>query len=112
MSHIFLSHVEEDLEAVQEIARGLEASGHTTWYRERDVLPGTSYLLQITRAIEDSDAIVLIASENAFPSSQVTKEVVGAFERDIPFFPVLIGILLRSLKSASPSGATLLGALQ
>ena len=31
MSDVFISHVEEDKAVVEEIARGLEAAGYTTW---------------------------------------------------------------------------------
>jgi hypothetical protein len=88
MNHIFISHVERDAAIMQQIADGLEAAGYSAWYFERDVLPGTSYLIQITQAIEQCDAIVLIVSANALGFDQVTKEIVGAFERRKPFFPV------------------------
>jgi hypothetical protein len=42
MSDIFISHVEEDEGIAQEIARGLESAGYTTWYYERDGVPGLS----------------------------------------------------------------------
>ena len=85
MSRIFLSHVERDLAIMQPIAQGLEAIGYATWYFERDVLAGSSYLIQITNAIEHCDAVVLIASPHACGSDQVTKEVVGAIERSKPY---------------------------
>ena len=49
MGNIFISHVISDEPLMREIGQGLEESGYTTWYFERDVLPGTSYLIQITR---------------------------------------------------------------
>ncbi|HEY50148.1 MAG TPA: TIR domain-containing protein [Dehalococcoidia bacterium] len=52
MSRIFISHVERDAELLQQMQEGLEAAGYSTWFFERDVLPGTSYLIQITEAIE------------------------------------------------------------
>lgn len=109
MGRIFLSHIEADVEAMEEIARGLEASGYATWYFERDVRPGTSYLLQITGAIAECDAVVLIASEDALSSDQVTKEVVGAFERGIPFIPVLIDMTPPELKEHQPEWRHALG---
>jgi len=48
MGNIFISHVISDEPLMREIGQGLEESGYTTWYFERDVLPGTSYLIQIT----------------------------------------------------------------
>ena len=68
MSHIFISHVERDAAIMQQIADGLEAAGYSAWYFERDVLPGTSYLIQITQAIEQCDALVMVISPNALGS--------------------------------------------
>jgi class 3 adenylate cyclase/tetratricopeptide (TPR) repeat protein len=98
MSRIFISHVERDAELLQQMQQGLEAAGYSTWFFERDVLPGTSYLIQITEAIEQCDAVVLIVSPNTFGSDQVTKEVVGAFEHRKPFFPVLVDVTPPELK--------------
>lgn len=98
MGEIFLSHVEEDQALMLQVARGLETAGYRTWYFERDVLPGTSYLIQITRAIESCDAIVLIASPEALGSDQVTREIVGGFERGKDFFPLLVNISPSELK--------------
>jgi class 3 adenylate cyclase/tetratricopeptide (TPR) repeat protein len=109
MGCIFLSHAEEDTSIMRQIAEGLEASGYATWYFERDTLPGMSYLLQITRAIESCDAVVLIASTQALESSQVTKEVIGAFEREVPLFPVLIDITAQELKERQPEWRHALG---
>ena len=109
MGCIFLSHVESDFSIMEEIARGLEAAGYGTWYFERDVLPGTSYLIQITRAIEDCDALVLLVTPAALSSDQVTKEVVGAFERRIPFIPVLVGVTPPELKECQPEWRHALG---
>jgi hypothetical protein len=40
MREVFISHVEEDRDIAIETAQGLEALGYTTWYYERDSLPG------------------------------------------------------------------------
>ncbi|MBN2178511.1 MAG: AAA family ATPase [Deltaproteobacteria bacterium] len=109
MRRIFLSHIEKDLPVMQEISQGLEASGYRTWYFERDVVAGTSYLIQITHALENCDAVVLIASPDACSSDQVTKEVVGAFERGKPFFPVLINMTPPELKKSQPEWRHALG---
>ena len=109
MSRIFLSHIGKDLPIMQEISQGLESSGYRTWYFERDVVAGTSYLIQITHALEYCDAVVLIASPDACCSDQVTKEVVGAFERGKLFFPVLINMTPPELKACQPEWRHALG---
>jgi hypothetical protein len=92
MSHVFISHVEEDGEIALEIARGLEEAGYNTWYFERDSLPGPSYLAQVGEAIERAKAIVLVISANSLSSSQVTNEVIRGYECNKPFIPVLRNI--------------------
>jgi class 3 adenylate cyclase/tetratricopeptide (TPR) repeat protein len=109
MSHIFISHSERDLPVANEIIRGLEDSGYSTWYFERDVMPGTSYITQIAQAIEQCQAIVLVVSSNSIDSDQTSKEVVGAFERRKPFFPVLVDMTPPQLKERQPEWRHALG---
>ena len=92
MSDIFISHVEENSDLAMQIAAGLESSGYSAWYYERDSLPGPSYLLQTSKEIERSQAVVLIISPHSLGSHQVTKEVVRAHESNKPFVPVLKSI--------------------
>jgi class 3 adenylate cyclase/tetratricopeptide (TPR) repeat protein len=109
MGRIFISHSERDLPVAAEIVRGLEGAGYPTWYFERDIVPGTSYITQIALAIEQSQAVVLVVSSNALDSDQVSKEVVGAFERRKPFFPVLVDMTPPQLKERQPEWRHALG---
>lgn len=89
MSDVFISHVEEDSDVSLELALGLEKAGFTTWCYERDSIPGTSYLIQTGRAIEQCKAVILVISPHSLGSNQVTKEVVRAHETGKQFIPVL-----------------------
>jgi class 3 adenylate cyclase/tetratricopeptide (TPR) repeat protein len=109
MSHIFISHSEKDLPVANEIIRGLEDSGYSTWYFERDMVAGTSYITQIAQAIEQSLAVILVISSKSLGSDQVSKEVVGAFERRKPFFPVLVDMTPPQLKERQPEWRHALG---
>jgi len=109
MGNIFISHVISDEPLMRELAQGLEQAGYTAWFFERDVLPGPSYLIQITQAMEQCDAVVLLATPAALSSDQVSKEVVGAFERQIPFLPVLVGVTPPELKEKQPEWRHALG---
>jgi len=86
---LFISHAEQDGRFVQKVASGLEERGFTTWYYERDSVPGPSYLLQTAQAIREAKAVILIISKTSLCSNQVTKEVVRAHEENKPFLPVL-----------------------
>src|SRR5262245_21803228 len=88
MSRGFISHVAEDRALAMRLAQGLEAAGYTTWYYERDSLPGASYLDQILHALDRSVAVVVLVSPAALASWQVDKEIVQAHERGRPFLPL------------------------
>ena len=109
MGLIFISHSEKDLPIANEIIKGLEDSGYSTWYFERDIVPGTSYITQIAQAIEQSLAVILVISSKSLDSDQVSKEVVGAFERRKPFFPVLVDMTPPQLKERQPEWRHALG---
>ena len=109
MGHVFVSHSEKDVAKVKEIVDGLECAGYPAWTFERDTLPGTSYLVQIQEAIEKCDAVILVATANSLASDQVAKEVVAAFERQKPFFPILLGITPSELKEGQPEWRHALG---
>jgi hypothetical protein len=110
MSDVFISHVREDSDIALEIARGLEAAGYTTWYYERDSVPGVSYLLTTKRAVEESRGVLLIISAHSLASQQMTKEVVRAHESDKPFMPVLRGVSHDEFQQRQPEWREAIGA--
>lgn len=102
MSRIFVSHVEEDAGLSVQVAKGLEKAGYSTWYYERDSLPGVSYLLQTGDALEQCDAIVLVISKACLDSHQVSREVERAHECAKPIIPVLIDVSHNEFISRQP----------
>jgi hypothetical protein len=100
MASVFISHVEEDEEIASELASCLEQEGFSTWYFERNGLPGTHYLEQTRQAILKSSAFLILISRNAIQSGQVHKEVVCAAESDKPFIPVLVGLTHEEFKAS------------
>lgn len=110
MSQIFISYVEEDNAIARQIADGLEQAGYTTWYYERDSLPGPSYLIQIAQAIEQCLAMVLIISRRSLGSRQVTHELVRGLESGKPFVPVLKDLSHAEFQQAQPEWRGALGA--
>jgi tetratricopeptide (TPR) repeat protein len=110
MSDVFISHVKEDSDTAQEIARGLESAGYTTWYYERDSVAGVSYLLTTKRAIEESRAVLVIISSASLGAPQMTKEVVRAHESDKPFIPLLRGVTHDEFQQRQPEWREAMGA--
>jgi len=110
MRDVFISHVEEDETIAMQIAQGLEVAGYTTWYYERDSIPGVSYLLHTRQAIEQSQAIILIISPQSLGSQQVTREVVRAHESSKYFIPVLRNVSHLEFQKRQPEWEEAIGA--
>jgi hypothetical protein len=89
MGRIFLSHVEEDVAVVRQLATSLEARGFSTWYYERDSLPGRDYVDQIIAAIAQAAAVVVVVSPQTFPSDNVDREITRAYDKGKPLIPLL-----------------------
>jgi len=109
LTHIFISHVEEDASSALEIASGLEAAGYNTWIYERDSIPGPSYLIQTRRAIEQSQAVIIVISSHSLSSRQVTVEVIRAHEAGKYLIPVLLGISHIEFQARQPEWAEAIG---
>src|SRR5437764_599023 len=76
MSHdVFISHSSSNRTIANAVCAALEGAGIRCWIAPRDVLPGRSYSGEITRAIQQSRAFVLIFSEHSNNSEQVLREV-------------------------------------
>lgn len=111
MHNIFISYVNDDSKTAIAIARGLEAAGFRTWYYERDSQWGADYLLTTGKAIENSQAMVLILSKNSLRKpKQISPEVTRAHETGKIFLPLMVGILWDEFKAAQPGWAQAVGA--
>ncbi len=108
-NHIFISHAEEDAKIAEEIAAGLEAAGHKTWYYERDSIPGPSFILTTSKAIEQSKAVILIISRDSIRSYEVHTEVMTTHDARKPFIPVLNGISYSEFQQSQPEWRRILG---
>ena len=107
---VFVSHVEENRETAEEVARGLQAEGYEAWSYETDTLPGRTYLSQVVDAIEAASALILIISPEALGSHQVAREIEVADELDRPIIPVLQGITHEKYLQRRPEWRLALGA--
>ncbi|MCZ6866767.1 MAG: protein kinase, partial [Chloroflexi bacterium] len=101
-NHLFISYVAEDSAVATQIASALEERGFSTWYYQRDSVPGPAYLAQMGEAIDHSQAMVLIISPQSVGSNQVTTEVVRAHEDNKAFIPLLRGITHEEFQSRAP----------
>jgi len=110
MSDLFISHAEEDAELALSIAVKVEASGFSTWYYERDAVPGVSYLLQVTEEIDRARAVVLLISTASLAAHQVTTEIVRAHEAAKPILPLLVDVTHGEFQIRQPEWRAAVGA--
>src|SRR3954452_18171850 len=76
MAHdVFISHSAQDKTIADAACAALENAGIRCWIAPRDVQPGRSFAREITRAIQQSKAMVLIFSAHSNNSQQVLREV-------------------------------------
>jgi len=76
MAHdVFISHSSNNRPIANAVCAALESAGIRCWIAPRDVMPGRSYSGEITRAIQQSRAFVLIFSQHSNNSEQVLREV-------------------------------------
>ena len=84
MAHdVFISHSSRDKPVSDAVCAALENAGIRCWVAPRDVQPGRSFAGEITRAIRQSKAMVLIFSANSNNSSQVLREVQLAVDSQL-----------------------------
>src|SRR3954467_10370003 len=84
MAHdVFISHSAQDKSVADAVCAGLEKAGVRCWMAPRDVQPGRPFAGEITRAIQQSKAMVLIFSAHSNNSSQVLREVQLAVEAQL-----------------------------
>jgi TIR domain len=76
MAHdVFISHSAQDKAVADAVCAALERAAVRCWIAPRDVQPGRSFAGEITRAIQQSKAMVLIFSAHSNNSQQVLREV-------------------------------------
>ena len=98
MADIFVSYASQDRDVAFRIVGFLEEQGISCWVAPRDVPPGVEYGQAIISGIEQSQALVLILSDQSNDSMFVRKEVERAVSKTKPVLPVRI-------REVTPSGS-------
>jgi hypothetical protein len=86
--YLFVSHVSEDRAAAMEIVAELEQRGIKCWIAPRNVRPGSRFDDEISDAIDDCRALLLIFSDRCNESDYILREIHAAGESQktvIPF---------------------------
>jgi hypothetical protein len=106
---VFISYVEEDSVEAVALANGLEKASITTWYYERDCLPGLDYFKEIIESIDSACAVLVLISPDSLSSNQVKNEITYAHENNKPFIPILKDITHSEYQKRQPGWRMALG---
>ena len=74
----FLSYQSVDRPWVTALKRGLEAMGLTVWLDQDEIRPGDLIVGALERALEQTNAVVLVVSPESIESGWVRERVFGA----------------------------------
>jgi WD40 repeat protein len=86
----FISHSSADAAVAGELVAALESRGFTAWVAPRDVVSGKSWADEIDRGIRSSNCFVLLLSETANISDNVSNEITLAAQHRKAIYPVRI----------------------
>ena len=75
---VYISHVHADEKIARELARLLKADGFDVTYPSENLFPGDNWALEIGKALEKSDAMVVLLSPAAAKSEWVRRDVTFA----------------------------------
>lgn len=110
MNKVFISHVGCDKSFALQLASDLKAKDVSPWIDVHEIRVGEVILWKIEEALEESDYLIIVISQEAWNSEWVKAEITAAWERQIEnkgkyILPVFykdakIPLLLRGIKYA------------
>lgn len=107
--NVYVCHAGEDSELACGLADALERQGFSTWYYERDALPGISYVAQCAEAIQRCESFLLLISTHSLASHDVTTEIRHAYGRNRRFLPILVDLSQAEFQHRRPEWRSTLG---
>lgn len=87
---VFISHSSVNLKAAQQVETALETAGFDPWLDDSDIRIGELLGKELQKAIEASEAVVLLWSKAAAASRWVAAEVLTAFHLDRFIVPCVL----------------------
>ena len=91
---VFLSHSHTDAPLAARVSEALRRSGLEVWDTDLDVLPGDNWAAAVGRALEESEAMVVLLTADAINSPNVRREIeyaLGAKRYSNRLIPVAVG---------------------
>lgn len=90
MAEVFISYDHDDLEYVDRLAEWLRNAGISSWLDRGSLRTGDKWKEEITKAIEECGAFIVVMSPRSLDSEWVNKELTYAEDLKKPIFPLLL----------------------
>ena len=91
---VFISHSHVEASLASRVSDALEKSGLEVWNPDRELLPGDNWAYEVSRALEESQAMVVLLPPAAMDSPYVKRDVefaLGAKNFSNRLIPVVVG---------------------
>ena len=91
---VFISHSQLDSLLAARVSEALRKTGLNVWDAEVNLLPGDNWAAQVGRALEESDAMVVLVTPNLISSPYVKAEIayaLGSKSYSNRLIPVAVG---------------------
>lgn len=91
---VFISHSHAEAPWAARVSDALEQTGLEVWNSDRNLLPGDNWAAEVARALEESEAMVVLLTPDAVNSPYVKREMeyaLGAKSYSNRLIPVVIG---------------------
>ncbi|MDE0449309.1 MAG: toll/interleukin-1 receptor domain-containing protein [Spirochaetaceae bacterium] len=72
---VFISHAHSDEHLAQKVAAILQEAGLEVWDAMREILPGDNWAQEVSNALQESEAMVILLTPDAVRSEWVRREM-------------------------------------
>jgi hypothetical protein len=89
---VFISHAGADQGLARELANRLAEAGYGTWTNE-ELFPGDNWALEMGKALERSEAMIVLVSPESTRSEQVNRDIqfaIGSLQYENRLIPVQV----------------------
>ncbi len=91
---VFISHARADSPLAARVSKALEKTGLRVWNEDVNLLPGDNWAAHVARALDESEAMVLLLTPDWLSSPYVRREMeyaLGSKNYSNRLIPVVVG---------------------
>ena len=90
MAQVFTSYSRRDTETVDTIVEKMSQAGISVWIDRSEIKAGNTWRVQIVKAIDTSQAFLLMLSPNSAASVNVRREIDLSFDSERKIFAMML----------------------